>query len=135
MLVQDLIQNEEDLAKCFSRVQFLVLDEADRLLEPTFEAELRLIAGVLPSKRQTLLFSATMTKSLVTMQTAVLKNAYYFQVHSTISKSNETVKGQASVCILCGSGQEHQAICIKAVCWVQLRANVSCVLFPLGSKV
>ena len=78
--MQDLIENEEDLARCFAKVQFLVLDEADRLLEPSFEAELRVIASVLPSKRQTLLFSATMTKSLVAMQTAVLKDAFYFQV-------------------------------------------------------
>ena len=78
--VQDLIQNEADLAKCFARVQFLVLDEADRLLEPSFESELLVIASALPTKRQTLLFSATMTKSLVTMQKAVLKDAFYFQV-------------------------------------------------------
>lgn len=78
--MQDLIQNEADLAKCFYRVQFLVLDEADRLLEPSFESELRTIAQALPKARQTLLFSATMTKSLVVMQTKVLKDAFYFRV-------------------------------------------------------
>ena len=80
LLLQDLLQSESDLAKCFSRCQFLVLDEADRLLEPSFETELVVIAQALPSKRQTLLFSATMTKSLVTMQDAALRDAYCFQV-------------------------------------------------------
>lgn len=74
------MQSEEDLAKCFARVKFLVLDEADRLLEPTFESELVVIAKALPAQRQTLLFSATMTKSLVTMQEAALQDAYHFQV-------------------------------------------------------
>lgn len=80
--MQDLLQNEAGIAQCFSRVRFLVLDEADRLLEPSFESELRVIGGALPPKRQTLLFSATMTKSLVAMQTALLKDAFCFQVRS-----------------------------------------------------
>jgi hypothetical protein len=43
--------------------RFLVLDEADRLLDPTFEAPLRTILAALPAEdRQTLLFSATMTQ-------------------------------------------------------------------------
>ena len=41
-----------------------VLDEADRLLDPTFAPDLETILGVLPKTRQTLLFSATMTSSL-----------------------------------------------------------------------
>ncbi|CAN0009958.1 unnamed protein product, partial [Discosporangium mesarthrocarpum] len=48
------------LHKC----RYLVLDEADRLLAPTFQSELRCIAGLLPEDRQTLLFSATMTSNL-----------------------------------------------------------------------
>ncbi len=44
--------------------KFLVLDEADRLLEMGFEADLNTILSALPSKRQNLLFSATMTSSL-----------------------------------------------------------------------
>lgn len=33
-----------------------VLDEADRLLEPSFEGELATVLGALPEERQTLLF-------------------------------------------------------------------------------
>ncbi|KAJ3372863.1 hypothetical protein GGF31_001400 [Allomyces arbusculus] len=47
-----------------NRIKFLVLDEADRLLHPTFSADLEAIFEHLPKKRQTLLFSATMTKSI-----------------------------------------------------------------------
>jgi ATP-dependent RNA helicase DDX49/DBP8 len=48
-----------------SRSQYLVMDEADRLLMPGFEAELKTILGCMTApSRQTLLFSATMTTSL-----------------------------------------------------------------------
>lgn len=45
-------------------VQFLVLDEADRLLDVGFQDEMQTIFGSLPQERQTLLFSATMTPNL-----------------------------------------------------------------------
>lgn len=57
-----------------------MLDEADRLLEPSFEKELASILGTLPERRQTLLFSATMTKTLVELQSELLTDAYHFQV-------------------------------------------------------
>ena len=59
---QDLLTADEGLADGFRKVRFFVLDEADRLLEQSFETELRIIAGCLPGRRQTLLFSATLTR-------------------------------------------------------------------------
>ncbi|KAJ3513088.1 hypothetical protein NMY22_g15146 [Coprinellus aureogranulatus] len=47
-----------------------VLDEADRLLTPTFSAELGHIFGVLPKERQTCLFTATLTPSIETLAEA-----------------------------------------------------------------
>ena len=78
--IQDLLTTEPDLAAGFQNTQFLVMDEADRLLEPSFEPDLRAILTKLPAKRQTLLFSATMTKNLIALQKAVLHDAYHFQV-------------------------------------------------------
>ncbi|KAF9973175.1 putative RNA helicase [Actinomortierella ambigua] len=48
-----------------SKVKFLVLDEADRLLSDTFADDLAGIFNVLPTKRQTLLFTATMTDAIL----------------------------------------------------------------------
>lgn len=45
-------------------VEVLVLDEADRMLEEGFEAEVTEILKLIPAKRQTLLFSATMNNSV-----------------------------------------------------------------------
>ena len=47
-----------------SRVQVLVLDEADRMLDLGFIHALRRIVKLLPRQRQTLLFSATMPKAI-----------------------------------------------------------------------
>ncbi|KAG2146772.1 P-loop containing nucleoside triphosphate hydrolase protein [Suillus clintonianus] len=47
-----------------SRVKFLVLDEADRLLTSTFSPELKYLFETLPSDRQTCLFTATLTQAI-----------------------------------------------------------------------
>lgn len=45
-------------------LEILVLDEADRMLEDGFEAELTEIIETIPKSRQTMLFSATMTENV-----------------------------------------------------------------------
>lgn len=47
-----------------SRVEVLVLDEADRMFDMGFINDVRTIIGRVPAKRQTLLFSATMSKEI-----------------------------------------------------------------------
>ena len=48
----------------FSLLQYLVLDEADRMLDMGFLPSIRQIVRSLPQKRQTLLFSATLSKEI-----------------------------------------------------------------------
>ncbi|EJF62783.1 DEAD-domain-containing protein [Dichomitus squalens LYAD-421 SS1] len=47
-----------------SRIKFLVLDEADRLLTPSFAPELSYLFETLPMERQTCLFTATLTPAV-----------------------------------------------------------------------
>lgn len=54
-------------------VRYIVFDEADRLFEMGFAAQLSEILHALPSSRQTLLFSATLPKSLVEFARAGLQ--------------------------------------------------------------
>ncbi|KAK7053289.1 ATP-dependent RNA helicase dbp10 [Paramarasmius palmivorus] len=55
-------------------VEYVVFDEADRLFEMGFETALNEILSRLPTTRQTLLFSATLPKSLVEFAKAGLEN-------------------------------------------------------------
>jgi ATP-dependent RNA helicase RhlE len=48
----------------FSKLEYLVLDEADRMLDMGFLPDIRRIVQQLPRKRQTLLFSATLSKEI-----------------------------------------------------------------------
>ncbi|KAI4687600.1 ATP-dependent RNA helicase dbp10 [Alternaria novae-zelandiae] len=56
-----------------SSVKYIVFDEADRLFEMGFAAQLAEILHALPTSRQTLLFSATLPKSLVEFARAGLQ--------------------------------------------------------------
>ncbi|CAH0475351.1 unnamed protein product [Peronospora belbahrii] len=68
-----------------SLVKYLVLDEADRLLDVTFAKDLSFIFDKLPAKRQTLLFSATMTANLDRLeQTALSNNAFRFDATPSV---------------------------------------------------
>ena len=55
-------------------VGIFVLDEADRMLDMGFIDDVRRIVKALPTKRQTLLFSATMPKAIETLAQQVLRN-------------------------------------------------------------
>ncbi|XP_053312430.1 probable ATP-dependent RNA helicase DDX10 [Spea bombifrons] len=64
-----------------SNLQMLVLDEADRILDLGFTDTMNAIVENLPKKRQTLLFSATQTKSVKDLARLSLKDPEYVWVH------------------------------------------------------
>ena len=67
----DLVdQNALDL----SALEILVLDEADQMLDLGFIHALKAIVKIIPAKRQTLFFSATMPKSIRQLADAYLRN-------------------------------------------------------------
>ncbi|KAF5834090.1 P-loop containing nucleoside triphosphate hydrolase protein [Dunaliella salina] len=86
IVLNGLLNAEPELKAGFTHTRFVVLDEADRLLDATFQNDLKTIFEALPSgeKRQTLLFSATMTQALIKLQQKALNDAYVYQVRSTI---------------------------------------------------
>ncbi|GMP61780.1 hypothetical protein CsSME_00024108 [Camellia sinensis var. sinensis] len=73
------IQQNPDIFAVFSKSKFLVLDEADRVLDVGFEEELRVVFQCLPKNRHTLLFSATMTSDLQTLLELSANKAYFYE--------------------------------------------------------
>ena len=73
------------------QIKFLVLDEADRLLEPSFEEDLTEIFEALPERRQTLLFSATLTDNLVRLKELASKEPFYWEAPRELVQSGHSV--------------------------------------------
>jgi ATP-dependent RNA helicase RhlE len=63
-----------------SSVEFLVLDEADRMFDMGFIDAVRNIIGRTPTKRQTLLFSATMSREVRSLVAGIQKNPHLIEV-------------------------------------------------------
>lgn len=66
----------------FTNLKMLMIDEADRCLEVGFEDEMKQIVSILPTERQTLLFSATQTTKVEDLARCALNRApLYINVH------------------------------------------------------
>ncbi|KAJ1427669.1 P-loop containing nucleoside triphosphate hydrolase protein [Ochromonadaceae sp. CCMP2298] len=81
-----------------SQVLMLILDEADRILDMGFKAQLDSIVGYLPRSRQTMLFSATQTKSVKDLARLSLKRPEYLAVHAASDEATPTKLVQNYIC-------------------------------------
>jgi len=77
----------------FKRLRFLVLDEADRMLDMGFMPDLNKIIETLNPDRQSLLFSATMPQGVMKLARALLKNPVTISI--ALSKPAEGVSQAA----------------------------------------
>lgn len=70
----------------FKRLQMLVLDEADRMLDMGFIEDVETIAAATPATRQTLLFSATLDNAIDKVAVKLLKTPQRIQVATQKAK-------------------------------------------------
>ncbi len=73
----DLIERR---AVSLAAVEFLVLDEADRMLDMGFLPAIRRILAMLPAKKQTMLFSATMSEEIERLARTTMKQPVLVEV-------------------------------------------------------
>ena len=81
-------------ALTLNTVEVLVLDEADRMLDMGFIHDIRKIISQLPTKRQTLLFSATMPRSIKSLADSILTDPAEVKIAAKAATA-DTVKQSA----------------------------------------
>lgn len=77
------------------QLDYLVLDEADKMLDMGFNEDIMKIISYLPDKRQTLLFSATMPPKIRDLARRILRNPV--EINISISKPPERIVQEAFV--------------------------------------
>ncbi|XP_014821690.1 PREDICTED: probable ATP-dependent RNA helicase DDX10 isoform X2 [Calidris pugnax] len=93
-----LLQHMDETSYFYaSDLQMLILDEADRILDMGFADTMNAIIENLPKKRQTLLFSATQTKSVKDLARLSLKDPEYVWVHEKAKFSTPATLDQSYV--------------------------------------
>jgi superfamily II DNA/RNA helicase len=90
----DLIDHN---AVSLSEVSIFVLDEADRLLDLGFSAELGRIISLLPARRQSLLFSATFSPAVQTLAAALLRDPVRLDVPAAPTTTPDIVQRAVEV--------------------------------------
>ena len=79
-----------------SHVEYLILDEADRMLDMGFSEDIMKIVSYMPKERQTIMFSATLPPKIREMAKTILRNPA--EVNIAISKPNEAIDQSAYIC-------------------------------------
>ncbi|KAG2278274.1 hypothetical protein Bca52824_060829 [Brassica carinata] len=84
-----------DMLECqhtnLKRVTYLVLDEADRMLDMGFEPQIRKIVSQIRPDRQTLLWSATWPREVETLARQFLRDPYKAIIGSADLKANQSI--------------------------------------------
>ena len=92
-------------------IEVLILDEADRLLDMGFTDELHQIVKCCPKSRQTMLFSATISKQVLSLISISLKDPIYISVNQMLTVAEGLT--QEFVRIKSNDPLEHEAMLIS----------------------
>ena len=101
-----------------SRIQCLILDEADRMLDMGFIRDIRKIISHLPAKRQNLMFSATYDKEIKALCSSLLKDP----VMAEVRQGNKTAEKVDQIAYRTDKPQKRHLLShlIKEESWYQV---------------
>lgn len=111
----------------FSKLEHLILDEADRMLDMGFQDDLQTIFNALPKQRQNLLFSATMAGPIRTLARNMLKDPV--EINFALSKPAEGVTQLAFA-----AHDNQKDVLIKHLLTATERSNYERIILFTSSK-
>ncbi|KAF8622568.1 hypothetical protein AX15_006916 [Amanita polypyramis BW_CC] len=121
----DMLESQKTNLK---RITYLVMDEADRMLDMGFEPQIRKIVSQIRPDRQTLMFSATWPKDVQKLANDFLKDMIQVNIGSMELTANHNIQQIVEVC----SEFEKQAKLIKHL--DQISAENAKVLIFVSTK-
>eukprot|EP00794_Sanderia_malayensis_P013842 gene13842-15288_t len=127
----DLLQrntSDFDLRSCLKKLEVLVLDEADRLLDMGFKTSINTILSHLPKQRRTGLFSATQTEETEDLVRAGLRNPVTVvvkQQHRVASSDERTPETLENFYMICESDEKFTQL----VAFLRMHKDAKHIIF------
>lgn len=108
-------------------IRFLIIDEADRLFDLGFQKDVERIILRTPRKRQTLMFSATIPKSVIRISEKYMRNPEFISTQEELNIKHYIIetKQEQKINILCNLIKEWKIK--KAIIFSNTRKNASSI--------